>query len=78
MRIVKWFILVLLGIIIVAAGFVGVLTIMEYRPEAIEEVPIENNQNQRIQLNEAMTIMTFNIGYAGLGEDEDFVMDGGT
>ncbi len=78
MKIVKWFMFVLLGIMIIAAGFVGVLTIMEYRPETVEEVPIENNQNQLIQLNEAMTMMTFNIGYAGLGEDEDFVMDGGT
>lgn len=77
MKIIKWFLIVLLGIIVLAGLFVGVLTITEYRPEDVESVPIENNQTRTVSLDTEMTILTFNIGYAGLGENEDFVMDGG-
>lgn len=77
MKIIKWILLVILGIILLAGVFIGVLTIAEYRPKATEDIKVENNQDLSISRDTEMTIMTFNIGYAGLGEDEDFVMDGG-
>lgn len=76
-KIIKILLIVLLSIVLLAGIFIAVLTIYEYRPEAIEEVSIENNQSTKVYLNTEMTAMTFNIGYAGLGEDEDFIMDGG-
>lgn len=70
----KVFILLLL-----ATGlFLGTLTALEYRPDDLEEVDVKGNTNAMIQLNETIRLMAFNIGYAGLGADEDFVMDGGT
>lgn len=77
MRIVKWFLVLLLGILGLAIIFVGVLTAAEYRPDDVMSLEVINNQEGKISLNQEMTIMTFNIGYAGLGENEDFVMDGG-
>jgi len=78
MKYIKVFLIFVLSIIAIAAVFLGTMTVLEYRPESIEEVTIENNQDQNVALHTEMTIMTFNMGYAGLGENEDFVMDGGT
>jgi endonuclease/exonuclease/phosphatase family metal-dependent hydrolase len=75
LNILKRFLIV---IILFAVIFVGTLTVFEYKPKDVENVIIENNQDVRVKLNESMTFMTFNIGYAGLGENEDFVLDGGT
>ncbi len=75
LNILKRFLIV---IILFAVLFVGTLTVFEYRPADVEVLSIDNNQNDLVQLNESLTLMTFNIGYAGLGENEDFVLDGGT
>lgn len=76
-KIIKIFVIVFLSIVILAGAFLGVMTFLEYRPEDVTELPIENNQDQILSLNTELSIMIYNIGYAGLGEDEDFVMDGG-
>jgi len=76
-KILKILLIFILSIITIAAIFVGVLTFYEYRPKDIEELSINQNQSPVIELNQELTAMTFNIGYAGLGKDEDFVMDGG-
>ena len=52
------------------------LTIVEYRPKPIEEVPFSCG-NQMLLKNTPVSFMSWNIGYAGLGKDEDFFMDGG-
>lgn len=77
MKILKILTKVVLGILVIAIVFVGTLTLFEYRPKAIVEVNVENKQNNSVSLNEVYQALTFNIGYAGLGKDEDFVMDGG-
>ncbi|AUD65230.1 hypothetical protein BK011_05860 [Tenericutes bacterium MZ-XQ] len=77
MKALKIFSKILIVIILLASLFVATLTIFEYRPEDIEDVDIINNQEEKINLDQIYQIMTFNIGYAGLGKDEDFVMDGG-
>jgi len=77
MKILKVLSKIILALIIIAAIFVGTLTVFEYKPEDLESVEILNNQNDKINLDQVYQIMTFNIGYAGLGKDEDFVMDGG-
>lgn len=76
-KIIKVLLIIILSILFVAGIFLTVLTVYEYRPKSIEEVPVENNQSTKVSLNQELTMMTFNMGYAGLGEDEDFIMDGG-
>ncbi len=68
---------VILSLIIAALLFVGILTLFEYKPKDLEVIPITNNQAVKVNTDEIYQVMTFNIGYAGLGKDEDFVMDGG-
>jgi endonuclease/exonuclease/phosphatase family metal-dependent hydrolase len=77
MKILKLVIKLFIGVFCLIGIFIGVLTIFEYRPDDIVDISIENNQTQTVSLSESLTFMTFNIGYAGLGKDEDFVMDGG-
>ncbi len=64
-------------LVITVVMFLSFLTITEYRPDELEEVEIINNPSRSIELNQPIRVMTFNIGYAGLGATEDFVMDGG-
>lgn len=52
------------------------LTIVEYRPKPVEEVAFTTGSEMLLQ-GKPYSIMTWNIGYAGLGKDEDFFMDGG-
>ena len=77
MKFLKIGLIGVLGFIIVLIGFVGVLTLLEYRPDDVEILEVTNEQTQQLSIGESFSLMTFNMGYAGLGKDEDFVMDGG-
>ncbi|MDD5930816.1 MAG: endonuclease/exonuclease/phosphatase family protein [Spirochaetales bacterium] len=52
------------------------LTIVEYRPKAIEKVDYTTGTAQ-LEKQKTLSILSWNIGYASLGKDEDFFMDGG-
>ncbi len=64
------------AILLFAILFILFLTIVEYRPKPVEKVPFTSG-NEMLQKGKAYSIMSWNIGYAGLGKDEDFFMDGG-
>ena len=64
---------VLLALVIV---FVGYLTITEYRPAPVETLEVTHAGTQTP--GQQITLMTYNIGYGGLGAQADFFMDGGT
>ena len=68
---------VLLAIVLLLAAVVAYLTIREYRPDPIEDI-VPGKGNARLNNGDAFTILTYNIGYAGLSKDEDFFMDGGS
>ncbi|MGY3765770.1 endonuclease/exonuclease/phosphatase family protein [Vagococcus vulneris] len=66
-----------IGLIVLAAvGVVGFVTLTEYRPASIESLPVPNN-SQKLQLGHSISLLTYNIGYGGLGSTETFFMDGG-
>lgn len=70
---------VLLGIVCAAALFIGYLTVTEFKPGAVEAVEIDGSGNAaRMSPKQEISILTWNIGYAGLGKESDFFMDGGT
>ncbi len=59
---------------------VGWLTITEFKPEPEKTVPVAINgqlEPKKDVLGEKIRVLTFNIGYANLGEESDFFMDGG-
>lgn len=68
--------IIALVIVVLAAAAVLYLTVREYRPEAVEKLePSEGTEE--LKAGESFAILTYNTGYAGLGKEEDFFMDGG-
>lgn len=58
--------------------FLSAITLVEYRPNYEENLDtIGNSKNEALDINKEYSITSFNIGYGGLGETEDFFMDGG-
>ena len=68
---------IVLGLVLILALGVGYLTIREYRPDAVEAVE-PGNGTDTMKIGDSFTVLTYNIGYAGLSKDEDFFMDGGS
>ena len=53
------------------------VTLADYKPDAIENLDIYGNGQEKLSSGDAFNIGTWNIGYAGLGAAEDFFMDDG-
>ena len=69
--------LIVLGVVVVlAVAFVLYLTLAEYKPADVEAVETLSYGDAETP-GSGITLMTWNIGYCGLGANEDFVMDGG-
>ena len=63
---------------VVLAGLgVGYLTVAEFRPAAEEDVALSGSAARAPKRGDALTAVTFNIGYCGLPAEVDFFMDGG-
>jgi len=52
--------------------------IMEYKPSTAEELSVQGNPGGKSLEQEMLTLMTWNIGYAGMGAETNFFYDGGT
>lgn len=69
---------ILLGVL---ASLVIVLlvfyTVREYRPQAVEEITPQG-MDQTLEKGSHISVLTYNIGYAGLDASQDFFMDGGS
>jgi len=62
---------------VLALGLLGVLLVMEWRPEPIEDTPVHGATPGPPPAASSLALLSWNIGYAGLGADADFFMDGG-
>lgn len=58
--------------------FIIVAWALEFRPQDFENLEISSPQTISIPQSDTISILSWNIGYCGLGEDMDFFMDGGT
>ncbi len=77
-KILIWITSILGAIILCVALFFGWLTIVEYRPDDIENVEIIGNYiSDTIAQDSVYSILTWNVGYGALGDNADFFMDGG-
>jgi len=75
----KILLIVLLAVVVLAAGLLVWLTLTEYRPDAVESLAVTAGvRHNTAQVGQRYKIVTLNVGYGGLGRDEDFFMDGGT
>ncbi|MDR1188628.1 MAG: hypothetical protein LBK95_14455 [Bifidobacteriaceae bacterium] len=67
-----------LVLVLVVVGFFAVASVTEYKPKASEALDIEGKATSpQPAPGSELTLLSFNLGYAGLGKDQDFFMDGG-
>ena len=69
--------LFILLILIVLAGYIVFMTITDYRPKEIINLNIDNNKEENLKKEVTYKVTTFNIGYCGMDDGQDFFMDGG-
>jgi len=75
-KIIKLFVKVLLVAVLIVVAFLLVYSISDYRPD--EKKVVYSSETPDIVPKWAeIDILTWNIGFAGLGEDMDFFYDGG-
>jgi endonuclease/exonuclease/phosphatase family metal-dependent hydrolase len=77
-RIAGWFFLIVLVILFIGIGFMVYTTLTEYKPDnitllGIHKPAVKITPDTKDELN----ILTWNIGYAGLGKEMDFFYEGG-
>lgn len=75
-RFFKWIISLVALLIVVAIGLFCYVWFTEWKPDPIEVIYASEVQ-EKVDLPDTMTIVSWNIGYAGLGDDMDFFYDGG-
>ncbi len=70
------FVLLVSGAILASFGLMLIFaTLTDYNPPDVVELKVEGHGMEGAPSE--LSIMTWNIGYAGLGKDEDFFLDGG-
>lgn len=71
----------IIAIIAIPGVFIGYLTVTEFSPDEIETVKIDITESQGkkdyVKLDESISVIIWNIGYAGLGAESDSFLDGG-
>jgi len=68
-------VLALLGLLITTV--IGVLLLFEWRPDPLMETPVMGRAAPPEKPPDSLSLLSWNIGYAGLGSEADFFMDGG-
>jgi endonuclease/exonuclease/phosphatase family metal-dependent hydrolase len=69
---------VLALMLVLVLGFLGVATVLEYRPGDTETLTLVSGTTDLTpSVGDEITLISLNIGYAGLGHNQDFFMDGG-
>lgn len=80
-RVLKILMIFVIVILVFVVGFITTLWIFEFKPDDITVLSITDNLTEDdenyVDANNSLTLLTFNIGYASLSKTEDFVMDGG-
>lgn len=78
-KILKWIAIVICTLLLAAGIFILYLTITEFRPADKEAgKQLTNMASGSVTEGETLSVLSWNIGYAGLGAGSDFFMDGGS
>ena len=75
-KILRGVLIVIGALVLCAALFLGVMTVLEYRPAEAEEVAAAGGE-ETLKAGDTFSLLSYNIGYAALSSGEDFFMDGG-
>lgn len=77
-KFLKAVLLILIVIILAAGCLFGYLTVTEFKPDAVQPVAVSGNDGGSVKPGAELNVLTWNIGYCGLGKESDFFMDGGS
>ncbi len=69
--------LLVIAFILVFAGIIIYATIYDYKPELKEKLTLNSKACYKEPESNILSLLTWNIGYCGLGKDADFFYDGG-
>lgn len=78
-KFLKIILILVLVILTAAAGLVAWLSIAEYKPAPVEPLDFisHDDGSPALPTGETLSLISWNIGYCGLGDNADFFMDGG-
>ena len=76
-KFLKFLLVLILIIILAVGGLFGWLTATEYKPGDVEELAFLSTADEALQPGATLDVLSWNIGYGGLGKNSDFFMDGG-
>ena len=78
-KILKALLVLVIVLLVLVGGLLTFLTIVEYKPEDTEAVPVQTvgGQAQTLAAGDSIKFVAWNIGYGALGDNADFFMDGG-
>lgn len=77
-KILKVLGILLLVVVLAAAGLILWLSVTEFKPTPVESVETSaSGELDKVDPGEELQILSWNIGYGGLGAGSDFFMDGG-
>lgn len=68
---------VLCAVVLLLGGLILYLSVTEFNPDAVEPAHLCYADPSAPAADNTLTLYSWNIGYAGLGKDSDFFMDGG-
>ena len=77
-RVLKWIRNILLAVIGLAVIGLGYLTVTEFSPEPVEPAEKTGTAEKTLVPGQELELVSWNIGYGGLGAASDFFMDGGS
>ena len=78
-KILKFLLHLILIIVVCVVGLLGWLTATEYNPAPVEAMEISRAGDvDTLKGGDTLTVLSWNVGYGGLGKESDFFMDGGT
>ena len=79
-KLLKVLLVLLLVVVLAVGGLLGFLTVTEYKPADVESLEIRTLDEGSLGPvpAEGLSVLSWNIGYAGLGKEQDFFMDGGS
>ena len=78
-NIFKTLLAIILILLVLVAGLLVWLTIVEYKPQDTEPVTVQalNAKTKTLSTGDSIKLVAWNMGYAALGDNADFFMDGG-
>lgn len=77
-KFLKIVLILILAVVVALGALIGWLSATEYKPASIEALkPLSDTASQKLPQGAKLEILSWNIGYAGLGKGSDFVLDGG-